>query len=273
MSGDLLALGAVAALAVAATRRGSKATWNSDWWKSPSKSVRVLGKPASVFKVGKRLVLVFDSDLQRTSGFDPSLRWTFVVRDGRIEELRTTRRMRSRYHLTRSWRVREDPWDKLVQDIRRDLQHQLKAGSRNWYDEDEEPIELVTIPVGTTLYHGTQAPEDFVIPDGPAWFSDSETVAEDFVGWNEWPEEGRHRPRILTYRVIEPIELVRISDTPSLMALLESIGSDVASGVEMAEDVCRHYAGWHIPHNYFAGSDTLICYPDDYLELVEERDL
>ena len=273
MNGEMLALGAVAALAAAVVvRRGSAASWKDRWWTSPSRPVRVLGKPASIFKVGTRFVLVFDSDLHRKSGYDPLLRWTFVVRDGRIEDLRATKRMRSRYHLTRSWRVREDPWDKLVRDIRRDLQRQLKSGSATWYDEGDEPVELVTIPVGTTLYHGTQAPDDFDIPDGPAWVSDGEEVAEWFVEWNEWMDEGR--PRVLVYEVIQPITLVQVHDAPSFSAFLESVGTDGIGMREAADAVCdAGYAGWHIPNSYTGGSDTLICRPEDYLELVEEREL
>ena len=40
--------------------------------------------------------------------------------------------------------------------------------------------ELFTLSPGDVLYHGTSGEDDFDIPDGPAWFSTSRRVAEDF---------------------------------------------------------------------------------------------
>ena len=39
---------------------------------------------------------------------------------------------------------------------------------------------------GTILYHGTSVEEDFDVPDAPAWFSTSESVARQFIGYHSY---------------------------------------------------------------------------------------
>jgi len=126
-----------------------------------------------------------------------------------------------------------------------------------------------TIWKGYELYHGTRVEEDFEIPNGPAWFSDSRSVAEEFVDWHE--ADGPRR--ILTYKVTTEIPLVLIEDGTDMERLSEWLeeehGLSLDGGSqEMAENLCQVEIGWHIPYNYSSGSDTLLCDPDRWLELV-----
>ena len=135
-------------------------------------------------------------------------------------------------------------------------------------------LVMAGLPRGTTLYHGTQAAKDFEYPDGPAWVSDSRDVAEQFVRWNRvW---GQARPRIYEYRVTRRIPRLQLIRNPDEMAaFLHRLDGgtgdlDYATPREMAPVVCdAGYNGWHIPHNYAGGgSDTMLCEPEDWLELV-----
>ncbi len=140
-------------------------------------------------------------------------------------------------------------------------------------------LPTVGLAPGTLLYHGTQAPEDFEHPDGPAWFTTSEAVARRFVGWNR--VAGEARPRLLVYRVTAPLrDLILINGQRDMQAMMDHLAGvegdlDHASPRELAEEVCQsRYNGWHIRANYpDGGSDTLLCDPEDWLELVEEISL
>ena len=131
-------------------------------------------------------------------------------------------------------------------------------------------IRTTSLPVGTELYHGTQAPERFDVPRGPAWFSDSEGVADNFVRWNR--VMGTPRPRIYTFEVVREIPGLALIETPAEMeAFVEVIGVG-GYGLyglrELAEAVCDHrwldLAGWVVPYNYpDGGSDTMLCDPDE----------
>ena len=140
-------------------------------------------------------------------------------------------------------------------------------------------LPTVNLSKGTLLYHGTQAPEDFDYPDGPAWFTTSEEVARRFVSWNR--VAGDARPRLLVYRVEVPIlDLILIYNPHDMQRMMDHLARvegdlDDASPRELADEVCHsRYSGWHIRANYpDGGSDTLLCDPEDWLELVEERPL
>jgi hypothetical protein len=143
-----------------------------------------------------------------------------------------------------------------------------KAGSRG-------RIPMAGLAKGTLLYHGTRVPEDFDYPDGPAWFSTSEGVAQQFISWHE--VGGDRRPRIYTYRVTRRIpRLPLIEGSHTWSRFLDTLpgGADEIQWQgprDMAQIVCDEgYSGWHIAHNYpDGGSDTMLCDPEDWLELVE----
>jgi hypothetical protein len=138
-------------------------------------------------------------------------------------------------------------------------------------------LRTMTIPKGTRLYHGTQAEESFRIPNGPAFFSDNEAVAHEFVDWHE---AGGPR-RVLTYRVTRPISrLWRIEGKTDMVALIQRIEEETGSesglsGSEMAESVCDaaygKWNGWNIPNNYDNGSDTMLCDPERWLAFEREE--
>jgi len=128
---------------------------------------------------------------------------------------------------------------------------------------------------GTLLYHGTKAPEDFDYPDGPAWFSTARSVAEEFVSWHSWGDDAEEKSRVLVYRVVKRIpRLVLIDsreDMDDLVRRLDDGMGDLefAGPTDLAEATCdAGWTGWHIPWNYPDGSDTMICEPTEWLELI-----
>lgn len=117
--------------------RGSMARWSDDWWKSPSRPVHVHGDPGRIFRVGQRLVLAFDRDLNDPRGYDPQLRWSFEVKRERITDLSATRKMEWRYRRnfpdTSAHRYippSQRPWEKLKRGVESDLQRALDAARR-----------------------------------------------------------------------------------------------------------------------------------------------
>ena len=57
------------------------------------------------------------------------------------------------------------------------------------------------IRVGTKLWHGTSAIEDFAIPRGPAWFAPTRTIAQKWAGWADYEHNKPHgNKRILELR-------------------------------------------------------------------------
>src|SRR5574343_648337 len=76
---------------------------------------------------------------------------------------------------------------------------------------------------GTVLYHGTSNDEDFDIPNGPAWFSRFESVANYFTHFRPGS-----RPRILTFKVITQI--------PRLLTITDKQDFEIALGEDYPDD-------------------------------------
>ena len=129
--------------------------------------------------------------------------------------------------------------------------------------EEEYGPELTEISAGTILYHGTSGEDDFIYPDGPAWFSDSEKVDMNFA--SEF--QGGPNPRVFKYEVTSPLKLVLINTSEDMKKLSEFFDSEY-SPRELAERMCDKFDGWHIPNNYPEGSDTLICNPEHCLKRI-----
>jgi hypothetical protein len=142
---------------------------------------------------------------------------------------------------------------------------------------------------GTLVYHGTSYLDDFDMLEGPAWVSDSYAVAKEFIGW----AGGEGTPRILTFKIVAPPSLVliqKLRDAENLAVWLGEkyglgSGEDFGASIsELAKDLCsvgrrEGIDGWHVPNNYpgggpgawtsgARGSDTMICAPERFLELV-----
>jgi hypothetical protein len=145
-------------------------------------------------------------------------------------------------------------------------------------DEDEiERPKTITLEAGTVWYHGTSTPEHFTNPRGPFWVSDGEGVAREFVSWHSWSEG--EKPRILTFelqRNVSDIVVIenegdfeKLSDFAFEQTGIESGGSidELARALEAAG-----FAGWHCPHNYPSGSDTVFFDPS-VLDLIETEEI
>ncbi len=134
------------------------------------------------------------------------------------------------------------------------------------------PLVRKPLRKGMLVYHGTSSSEEFEDLRGPAWVSDAETVAREFVSW----AGGNGRPRILTFRMLRAPRLAIVTSDRELRELAawveEKTGIEPEPGpVEFAQQVCDSRLGldgWHIPNNYPSGSDTMICEPGDFLEFV-----
>lgn len=140
---------------------------------------------------------------------------------------------------------------------------------RNPEGEDEWKVQV--IPEGAVLFHGTSAAEAFDVPDGPAWFSESRSVAERFSPRYQGP-----KPRVLEYRVARPARLVVLRSSKEFAEFLDSLDGEEGgyrSSTDAAQIVCEsgRFDGWIVPNNYPDGSDILICEPDAHLMRVRSR--
>jgi hypothetical protein len=118
--------------------RGSAVRWDSEWWKSPSKRVRVDGQAARIFRVGYGFVLAFQADLDAPDGYDPQYRWFFKVKKDQIIDLRATSKMMARYRRNfpdvsahRYIPPRDRPEEKLKRRVQSDLQSALRRRRRS----------------------------------------------------------------------------------------------------------------------------------------------
>ena len=126
-----------------------------------------------------------------------------------------------------------------------------------------------SLPVGTDLYHGTSS-KGFRIPRGPAFFSDTRSVATYFTTWHE----GKHK-RILRFEVQYEIpNLALIESKRDFDDLAEEAGME-ARGTEELVDLIRvsGFDGWIVPNNYPDGADIMILEPDRWLKFVDEESL
>jgi hypothetical protein len=127
----------------------------------------------------------------------------------------------------------------------------------------------VIVGAGSELLHGTGVEEDFEVPDGPAWFTDDEATAAMYSKWSEV-----ERPRVLRYRVIEPVTLPLIvgNDEEDRFAAATGIDPRV-DYVEFAREACRlGIAGWWSEHpGKKHGADVMLCRPEQHLQLLGLR--
>jgi hypothetical protein len=126
---------------------------------------------------------------------------------------------------------------------------------------------------GDVLFHGTSSEEPFEAdqetPDGPAWFTESEAVAQRFTDWSGGP-----RPRILAYRVLAKPRLLLWETDADIGKVIDEDYISEYDNRELAEAVCdAGYDGWTCPNNYpEGGADIMLCAPEDWLELVGLQD-
>jgi hypothetical protein len=141
-------------------------------------------------------------------------------------------------------------------------------------DESIEDFPTRAIPAGAILYHGTSSPEKFRRPSGPAFFSDSESVARYFATWREGGGGKKGRPRILRYEVVHEIShLALIESTMAFDDFSERVGygGDPESTEERVDMVCSAgFDGWIIPNNYPDGADIMLCQPERWLVFIDE---
>lgn len=119
-----------------------------------------------------------------------------------------------------------------------------------------------TIPRGTILYHGTSAkfsPEEI---DTPAWFSTSESVADNFKTWHGG------RGKVYKYRTIKPIKLPRLDSRDDFESFCYKFEIGDAPEDIVATILQTDLPGWIMPNNYPDGDDILLV-SSDALEPVK----
>lgn len=131
-------------------------------------------------------------------------------------------------------------------------------------EDSLDNLPMWTLKRGTHVYHGTsgewnETEEELV---GPAWVSTSSYVADEFKNWHSGPHE-----RVLTFEVIEDVDLLEISDKEDFDQILEYFGT------EDYREVAEHlpYNGWIIPTNYPNGDDIMLQTPSRHLRYVETK--
>lgn len=124
-----------------------------------------------------------------------------------------------------------------------------------------------SLPAGTEVFHGTSA-KGFKIPNGPAFFSDTYSVAKYFVTWHK----GKN-PRIIRLGVTDDIpKLALIESKKDFDDLAEEFGVE-AEDTESRVDLVRMagFDGWIIPNNYPDGADIMILEPGRWLKFLDEE--
>lgn len=143
------------------------------------------------------------------------------------------------------------------------------------------------LAVGTLLYHGTAAVFETI--RHRKWFTDNLTTARWYA--REEAREFRRCGRVLIFRIVKSPELITIASDEDWQAFMQWTVAGEEEGpfgppdyqdlYELADMVCdAGYDGWHIESGYptdrtseilRAGSDTMVCEPNEFLELVEVR--
>ncbi len=161
--------------------------------------------------------------------------------------------------------------------------------------------EIVTIPAGAVLFHGTKQRFDADDLNGPMWVSDHVNVAKFFA--RKWKRAGK--PRVIHLVVKKPIKLVAIRSGIDWSERMyadfsAATGRKMVFGVNtydprvIADIVCRSgYDGWYAPGSYDArhdspekvmlsvlkgdlggevpASDIMLCDPSKHLEAIGEE--
>lgn len=129
-----------------------------------------------------------------------------------------------------------------------------------------------SLPEGTILFHGTNAEESFEFPRGPAFFTDSYSIARDFASWHG----DRGRQRVLRYEVRTDIpKLALVESEADMNRLADEVGMEPTKDTRgRIEIVSRHgFDGWIAPNNYPNGADIMLFEPLRWLTFLDEESL
>jgi hypothetical protein len=123
-------------------------------------------------------------------------------------------------------------------------------------------MDSLRIPKGTSLYHGTDCEGDFVIPDGPSWFTFAHDEAARWAGWSESLPQGRKRglKRVLVTETIEDIDLVDVVSLERWEAVATSVcGDPEATSYAVADAFMKSgLVGWIGKHEIMLTTPALV---------------
>ncbi len=140
----------------------------------------------------------------------------------------------------------------------------------------KKPAVRKPIRKGALVYHATSSEYDFDMLEGPAFVSDTKSAVDFFLTW-----AGREgTPRIYTFKVVEAPSLFVLESERDIFNMNLYLGDKFGlyeqaeeGPHEMASALCSvsrplGVDGWHVPNNYRPGSDTMLCEPERFLQLV-----
>jgi hypothetical protein len=145
------------------------------------------------------------------------------------------------------------------------------------WDGRRETLPMRTIPAGTHLFHGTDCAGDFTVPDGPAWFADTDKEAAYWAGWNV-PAHDRAdgERRVHAFVTLAPVTLVDIDAAQEGVADSDEAWDRLCAAVtgedeyldrdELAAAMAeKGLAGW------WGEGETLLSRPDALLKFLSRR--
>jgi hypothetical protein len=124
---------------------------------------------------------------------------------------------------------------------------------------------------GYKLYHGTDCVGNFSSVRGPGWFAHRLKTADKWAGWTGWTGliEGREQGirRVITYEVIQPIELLDTNDPVRWKKLVKFLCKDEQAGLITIAEALRekNETGW------YSTAEVMLCRPEKYLRYVGEQ--
>lgn len=121
-------------------------------------------------------------------------------------------------------------------------------------------LQVKTLSLGTTLYHGTTAKVEFQMPQKGSWFAFTQKASLEWADWGH--DEGRRR--VLEFRVARPIEFIDTTKYEDWLSLAKFLRSD-ESAYAMRKGILRkHLSGWYGP------TEVLLADPARHLQFIGE---
>jgi hypothetical protein len=104
-------------------------------------------------------------------------------------------------------------------------------------------MTLITLPAGVRLHHGTDAPEPFLVPRGPAWFCRDQATAARRAGWGSIARGPR---RVIELELRDDVSVIDTTTRSQWEALgLRLLGDPDPTTGQMTEAVvAAGLGGW-----------------------------
>ncbi len=127
-------------------------------------------------------------------------------------------------------------------------------------------FNFTTLPVGTSLFHGTDAKQAFKMLAGPAWLTENEDTAETWVGWKEAGGGGKRR--VLEYKTMQNLKLINLTSKSQWQHVGDLLLDDSEPYIWTFADRVKEegYDGWWV-----RDFEVMLSCPSDVLEFFDMR--